>query len=66
MKQLATTIYEERLLPSGTLDAARLAVLADALEEAGISDGDMLRHCRQSEQIHVRGCWVLDRLLAKG
>jgi hypothetical protein len=33
--RLATAIYEERSLPSGHLDTARLAVLADALEEAG-------------------------------
>src|SRR5262245_54438909 len=31
---LATAAYEERILPAGTLDPDRLAVLADALEEA--------------------------------
>jgi hypothetical protein len=36
---LAQAAYEERLLPSGELDAARLAVLADALEEAGATGG---------------------------
>lgn len=66
VKRLATSIYEERQLPRGTLDAVRLAVLADALEEAGVSDPDLLGHCRRPGQLHVRGCWVLDRLLAKG
>jgi hypothetical protein len=33
--KLARSAYEERVLPSGTLDSSRLAVLADALEESG-------------------------------
>jgi hypothetical protein len=61
---LAQTTYEERELPSGHLDLARLAVLADALEEAGCTDEAILTHLR-SPGPHVRGCWVLDRLLAK-
>ena len=35
---LAEEAYEARELPGGTLDAARLAVLADALEDAGCAD----------------------------
>jgi hypothetical protein len=35
---LAQAAYDERELPSGHLDQARLAVLADALEEAGCGD----------------------------
>jgi hypothetical protein len=61
---LAHAAYENRILPTGTLDAARLMVLADALEEAGCSDVDLLTHCRQSGE-HVRGCWVVDLLLGK-
>jgi hypothetical protein len=61
---LAHAAYENRLLPAGTLEPARLAVLADALEEAGCDDADILNHCRQSGE-HVRGCWVLDLLLGK-
>jgi hypothetical protein len=38
--------------------------LADALEEAGCSDGEILTHCRQPGE-HVRGCWVTDLLLGK-
>jgi hypothetical protein len=41
-----------------------LPVLADALEEAGCDNPDILSHCRSAGP-HVRGCWVVDRLLAK-
>jgi hypothetical protein len=59
---LATAAYEDRILPAGTLDPARLTILADALEEAGCDNADMLSHCRQPGE-HVRGCWVVDLLL---
>src|SRR5262249_14655400 len=62
--KLAEAIYEERLMPSGRLDPARLAVLADALEEAGCCDAEMLGHCRRPGE-HVRGCWLIDLLLGK-
>jgi hypothetical protein len=61
---LATAAYDERVLPSGELDPARLAVLADALEEAGCDNADILSHLR-SPGPHVRGCWVVDLLLGK-
>jgi hypothetical protein len=41
---------------------ADLAVLADALEEAGCDDSVILGHCRSGGE-HARGCWVLDALL---
>jgi hypothetical protein len=56
---LAASIYEERDFSQG-----RLGVLADALEEAGCSDVELLNHLR-GEGPHVRGCWVLDVLLGK-
>jgi hypothetical protein len=62
---LAQAAYDQRPLPAGTLDAARLAVLADALEEAGCSDGAMLSHLRGPGH-HVRGCWVVDLILNRG
>jgi hypothetical protein len=62
--KLAQAIYEDRDLPSGRLDNHRLAVLADALEEAGCDDANILNHCRQLG-VHVRGCWVVDLLLGK-
>ncbi|MCI0456355.1 MAG: hypothetical protein L0Z62_05185 [Gemmataceae bacterium] len=62
--RLAQATYHERHLPEGTLDSPRLAVLADALEEAGCTDADILGHLRGPGP-HVRGCWVIDLLLGK-
>jgi len=42
----------------------RLPILADALEEAGCIDADILSHCRQPGP-HGRGCWIVDLLLRK-
>jgi hypothetical protein len=61
---LAEAAYEERQLPSGHLDAARLGVLADALEDAGCDNADVLHHLRGPGS-HVRGCWAIDLLLGK-
>jgi hypothetical protein len=58
---LAQAAYDERHLPSGELDPHRLAVLADALEEAGAS-GELVAHLR-SPGSHVRGCWPVDLVL---
>jgi hypothetical protein len=63
--QLAQAAYDERVLPSGHLDASCLAVLADALEEAGVVDVEVLEHLR-SPGPHVRGCWAVDLVLDKG
>jgi hypothetical protein len=60
--RLARAAYEERYLPEGTLDGGRLAVLADALEEAGCTDPDILDHLRGPGP-HVRGCWPVDVIL---
>jgi hypothetical protein len=54
---LAQGIYEERAFD-------RLPVLADALQEAGCHDPDILAHCR-GPRPHCRGCWVVDLLLEK-
>jgi hypothetical protein len=59
---LARAAYDEWQLPSGELDAQRLAILADALEEAG-APGELTAHLR-SPGPHVRGCWALDLVLA--
>ncbi len=42
----------------------RLPILADALEEAGCTSENVLRHCREQD-VHVRGCWVIDNLLGR-
>jgi hypothetical protein len=62
--RLAQAAYEERHMPAGTLDNGRLAVLADALEEAGCTDADILGHLRGPGP-HVRGCWAVNLLLGK-
>ena len=54
---LATGIYDERAFE-------RMPILADALEEAGCTDGVILEHCRGPGP-HVRGCWVVDLVLGK-
>jgi hypothetical protein len=55
--QLAAGIYSDRAFD-------RLPILADALQDAGCDNEDVLNHCR-SEGPHVRGCWVVDLLLGK-
>ena len=45
-------------------DVRVLPVLADALEDAGCRDADLLGHCRWPGE-HVRGCWLLGRLAAE-
>jgi hypothetical protein len=54
---MAWQMYDSR-------DFADMPVLADALEEAGCSDQDILAHCRSGGE-HVRGCWVVDLILGK-
>jgi hypothetical protein len=61
---LAQAAYDDRFLPSGELEHDRLAVLSDALEEAGCTDPDLLDHLRGPAP-HVRGCWALDLILGK-
>jgi hypothetical protein len=41
-----------------------LPILADALEDAGFDNAEILSHLRGPGP-HVRGCWVLDLLLGK-
>jgi hypothetical protein len=61
---LARAAYDNRALPAGTLDNARLGILADALEEAGCDNQAILGHLR-SPGPHYRGCWPVDLVLAK-
>jgi hypothetical protein len=64
VSSLAQAAYENRSLPSGHLDNARLMILADAVEEADCTDAAVLDHLR-SPGPHVRGCWVVDLLTGR-
>jgi hypothetical protein len=55
---LARGIYAERAFD-------RMPILADALQEAGCDDPDVLGHCRGPGH-HFPGCWVLDLVLGTG
>jgi hypothetical protein len=63
--RLAEAIYDNRKMPEGTLDNSRMAILADALLDAGCDDEALIQHCR-SEGQHVRGCCAVDLILEKG
>jgi hypothetical protein len=54
---LARQMYESR-------DFSAMPILADALQDAGCDNDDILSHCR-SDGPHVRGCWVVDLVLGK-
>ena len=55
---LARVMYESR-------DFSPMPILADALQDAGCDSEDILDHCRDPKQVHVRGCWVVDLVLGK-
>jgi hypothetical protein len=54
---LALAMYER-----GNFGA--MPILADALEEAGCADAEVLNHCR-TPGVHARGCWVIDNILGR-
>ena len=55
--KLAHAIYDESRFED-------MPILADALEDAGCHEEQILAHCRGPGP-HVRGCWVIDLLLGK-
>ena len=55
LPRLARSIYQERAFD-------RLPILADALEDAGCDNADILNHLRGPGP-HARGCWLVDLLL---
>jgi hypothetical protein len=61
---LAQAAYDNRTLPTSTLEPSRRAVLADALEDAGCDQAGILNHLRGPGP-HARGCWPVDLLLGK-
>src|SRR5262249_32214854 len=63
-RSVAEAAYDKRAPRIGHLDTARLAVLSDALDEAGCPEAAIRSHLR-SPGPHVRGCWALDLVLGK-
>ncbi len=55
---IANQMYESR-------DFSAMPILADALQDAGCDNDDIMNHCRDEKQTHVRGCWVIDLILGK-
>src|SRR5262249_35254419 len=55
---LARTMYESRAFNA-------MPILADALQDAGCDNNEVLNHCRARYAKHVRGCWVVDLVLSK-
>jgi hypothetical protein len=54
---LARTMYDAR-------EFSAMPILADALQDAGCDNEEILSHCRGAGP-HVRGCWVVDLVLGK-
>ncbi|MCI0699744.1 MAG: hypothetical protein L0241_01490 [Planctomycetia bacterium] len=54
---LARGIYNDRAFD-------RMPILADALQDAGCDNVNVLDHCRD-KTYHTRGCWVVDLILGK-
>jgi hypothetical protein len=52
---VATAAYKGR-------DLSALFLVADALEDAGCTDAELLSHLREPGP-HVRGCWAVDHIL---
>jgi|GEM_PF-2043237 len=53
---IARDIYDARAFE-------RMPILADALQDAGCDNDELLTHLRATSRTHVRGCWALDLCL---
>ncbi len=58
VRKMAQTIHDDRRFSD-------LPLLADALDDAGCCDVEILEHCRE-QAAHVSNCWVVQLLLATG
>ena len=45
-------------------DFSAMPILADALQDDGCEEPEVLEHCR-AEETHTRGCWVLTAILGR-
>jgi hypothetical protein len=55
---IARGMYDSR-------DFSVMPILADALQDAGCYNDEILNHCRDAGVTHHRGCWVVDLALGK-
>lgn len=55
---LAREMFESR-------DLSAMPILADALQDAGCTNNDILNHCRDAQVAYGRGSWVIDLILHK-
>jgi hypothetical protein len=56
---VAKQMYDSR-------DFGAMPILADALQDAGCDNDEVLNHCRNKPAVeHFRGCWVVDGVLGK-
>jgi hypothetical protein len=55
---LAQQMYESH-------EFSAMPILADALQDAGCNNDEILDHCRNTNQPHARGCWVNDLVLGR-
>jgi hypothetical protein len=55
---LAHQMYESR-------EFSAMPILADALQDAGCDNEELLAHCRDPHAKHLRGCWAVDGVLGK-
>jgi hypothetical protein len=60
--RVARAAYDGRHADSGEMDPLALGALADALEEAGCPDAELIAHLREPGP-HHRGCWAVDNVL---
>ena len=56
---LAQQMYESR-------EFSAMPILADALQDAGCDNEELLAHCRDPRGVHARGCWVIDLVVGVG
>jgi hypothetical protein len=55
--KIASEIYQDKTWSS-------MPILADALEDAGCDNVEILQHLREGG-VHIRGCWAIDALMGR-
>jgi hypothetical protein len=58
VRAISQQMYDSR-------DFSAMPILADALQDVGCDNDEILNHCRDPNGVHVRGCWVVDLSLNK-